>query len=150
MFSFLDLGSERNQQTVISFIIVATCAQISPAGFNQRHMQFPKQVLGMRTPDNISVVCRSVSWIDGGRGCPQSGWGRRESHTGGFVLWTALKQVQSEIKEDTEGGGGTVSQGEENSLLWNYPVSEYNVIFPLRQCSDSLTSRQGWKSCKLD
>lgn len=70
----------------------------------------------------------SVSQTDGGREWPQRVSGRRESHTEGFVPWTALKQVQCEIKEEIDGGGGPMSQCEENTLFRSYHVSEYNVI----------------------
>lgn len=72
----------------------------------------------MPTPDNISVVfpeCVTDRWGQG-----VSAEGKREegvTHRGLCPLDSALKQVQCEIKEEIEGGGGTVSQCEENSLL---------------------------------
>ena len=103
----------------------------------------------MPTPDKISVVCLSVSLIDGGRECPQRGFNRRESHMGLCPLDCPKASTKWNQRRDRR-GKQYMSQGEENSLLWSYPVSAYNVIFSLRQCSDSLTSRQGWKRCKLD
>ena len=68
---------------VIFFNIVAIYIQISPTGFNPRHLQFLKPwVLGKPAPDRISVVCQE---------CVRARW-RRESHIGALCpLDSALK-----------------------------------------------------------
>lgn len=68
------------QQMVISFSNVATCAPISPAGFNQRHLQSLQQPGPWNASrDSIALGCRSVSPVDGPREWP--GGERRGSHT---------------------------------------------------------------------
>lgn len=94
------------QQMVISCSNVATCAQISPAGLNRRHLQFLQQPGPWNAnPDSIAKGCRSVSPVDGGREGPGVS---EEGVTHRGLCVTALKQVQCETKEEIEG----------EALLW--------------------------------
>lgn len=89
-------GVKESQQTVISSSTVVTCAQISPAGFNQSHLQFLKP-LGPWDANSRSHLCgrlvsaERVSGLGGGRERhPRVSW-RREPHTEDFCPGLCVK-----------------------------------------------------------
>lgn len=75
---FPEPGESENPSTLLfPSVFVATCAQISPAGFNRRHLQFQSVGSLESQPQITSLGSAGLS-----RECVRAGWGQGEATEG--------------------------------------------------------------------